>query len=116
MADAIVAGSLIATVVYFLVALIVSAIIIFAVTKVLGESEGMETALPAALAGAIVYALSYFFLGHGFYAAVISGFVWLLALGGLYNMGWFKSLGVAILVWIAAALVGLVLPTVVGPL
>jgi len=30
-------------------------------------------------------------------------------------MGWLKALGVAVIVWIVAAIVGFVLPTVVGP-
>jgi hypothetical protein len=110
------AGSLAAAVVFFLIGLIISTIIIFVVTKLLGEREGLETALPAALVGAIIYALAYFFLGHGLFAALIAGFVWLLALGGLYNMSWLKALGVALIVWIVAILVGLFLPTVVGPL
>jgi hypothetical protein len=110
------AVTLLAAAVFFVVGLIISSIIIFLVTKLLGESEGFETALPAALVGAIIYALAYYFLGHGLFAALISGFVWLLALGGLYNMSWFKALGVAVIVWIAAAFVGIVLPTVVGPL
>jgi hypothetical protein len=111
-----VAVTLLAAAIFFLVSLIVSAVIIYAVTKLFGEREGMETALPAALVGAIIYALSYYFLGHGLFAALISGFVWLLALGSLYNMTWLRALGVAIIVWVAAALVGIVLPTVVGPL
>jgi len=31
-------------------------------------------------------------------------------------MGWLKALGVAVIVWIVAVIVGFVLPTVVGPL
>ena len=105
-----------ATVVFFIVSLIASAIIIFVVTKFLGEKEGIGTALLAALAGAIIYALAYFFLGQGLLAALIGGFVWLLALGTLYHMGWLKALLVAVIVWIVGAVVGIVLPTVVGPL
>lgn len=110
------AVSLLGAAVFFVVGLVVSSIIIFVVTKVLGEKEGFGTALGAALVGAIIYALSYFFLGQGLLAALISGFVWLLALGGLYNMSWLKALGVAVIVWVAAFVVGLVLPTVIGPL
>jgi len=105
-----------ATVVFFIVSLIISAIIIYVVTKLFGQKEGIGTALLAAFAGAIIYALAYFFLGQGLLAALIGGFVWLLALGGLYQMGWLRALGVAIIVWIVAAIVGFVLPTVVGPL
>src|SRR3989304_3280247 len=52
-----------ATVVFFIVSLIISAIIIYVVTKLLGEKEGIGTALLAALAGAIIYALAHFFGG-----------------------------------------------------
>jgi uncharacterized membrane protein (GlpM family) len=55
-------------------------------------------------------------LGQGLLAGLIGGFVWLLALGSLYNMGWLKALVVAVVVWIIAAIVGFILPTVIGPL
>ncbi|HYS99361.1 MAG TPA: hypothetical protein VEO20_01725 [Thermoplasmata archaeon] len=110
------AVSLAATAVFFLVGLIVSTIIIFVVTKLFGEREGVGTALLTALAGAIIYALAYFFLGHGLLAALIGGFVWLLALGSLYHMGWLKAFVVAVIVWVLAAIVGFVLPTAIGPL
>jgi len=109
-------ATLAATAVFFIVGLIVSAIIIYVVTKLFGEREGIGTALLAALAGAIIYALAYYFLGHGLLAALIGGFVWLLALGSLYKIGWLKALVVAVIVWIVAAIVGFLLPTVVGPL
>ena len=109
-------ATLLATAVFFIVGLIVSAIIIYVVTKLFGETEGIRTALLAAPAGAIIYALAYYFLGHGLLAALIGGFVWLLALGSLYNIGWLKALVVAVIVWIVAAIIGFVLPTVVGPL
>lgn len=104
------------TLIFFLVGLIVSTIIIYVVTKLFGEREGVGTAILAALIGAAIYALAYYFLGEGLLAALIAGFVWLLALGGLYNMGWWKALGVAVIVWVVAFIVGLILPTVVGPL
>jgi hypothetical protein len=63
----------------------------------------------------IVYAPAFFF-AQGLVAAVIGGFVWRLALAGLYSMGWLKSLGVAITVWLAAGLVRTFVPTLLGPL
>ena len=108
--------SLAATVVFFIAGLIISAVIIYVVTQLFGQKEGIGTAFLAAFVGAVIYALAYFFLGQGLYAGLIGGFVWLLALGGLYSMGWSKALVVAVIVWIAAAIVGFVLPTVVGPL
>ena len=100
----------------FLIGLIGSTIVIYVVTKLFGEKEGIGTALLAALVGAVIYALTYYFLGNGLLAALVAGFVWLLALGSLYSMGWWKALGVAVIVWVIAFLVGFILPTVVGPL
>jgi len=105
-----------ATLVLFLVSLIVSSLIIFVVTSVLGETEDAGTAVGAALVGAVIYALSYFFLGDGLYAAMISGLFWLIAIGTFYNMSNLKALGVALLVWVAASFVGAVVPTLIGPL
>ena len=102
--------------IFFLVGLIISTVIIYVITKLFEEKEGIGTALLAALVGAAIYALAYYVLGHGLLAALIAGFVWLLALGSLYSMGWWKALGVAIVVWFVAFFVGFILPTVVGPL
>ena len=108
--------ALISAIIYFLIALAVSSIIIWVITKIFGEKEGIGTAIMAALTGAIVYALAYFFLGNGLIAALLAGIVWTLALASLYNMGWLKAIVTAVVVWIVATVVGLFLPTVGGPL
>jgi hypothetical protein len=100
----------------FVISLVVSTVIIYVVTKLFGEKEGIGRAFLAAVIGTIVYSVSYFLFGTGWLAAIIGGFVWLLALKGLYSMGWLKSLAVAVIIWIIAAIVGLLLPTVTGPL
>jgi hypothetical protein len=99
----------------FVFSLVVSTIIIYIVTKILGEKEGLGTAVLAALVGTIVYAGAYFFLGTGMLAAVIGGVAWLIALGSLYKIGWLKALLIAIIVWIVVSLLSF-LPTVMGPL
>jgi len=110
------ASTLAELVIYLIVGLIVSSIIIYLVTKLFGEREGIETAVPTALVGAIIYALSFFFLGQGLFASIIAGFVWLAALVSMYDMSWLKAGATALVVWVAAALVSFVLPTVIGPL
>ncbi len=100
----------------FLVSLAISAIVIFIATKLLGEKEGLGTALLAALIGSIVYSLGYFLLGNGLAAALIAGFIWLIVLGTLYNMGWAKAFVTAIVIWFFASIAGYFLPTVVGPI
>ena len=107
-----------ASVIVFLISLVVSAIIIYVVTKIFGEKEGFGTAILAAFIGAIIYAVAYYFLRPelGWVASLLGGIAWLIALGFLYSMGWLKALGIAIVVWIIAAVVSFFLPTVIGPL
>ncbi|MGM0405465.1 MAG: hypothetical protein ACQEQM_04920 [Thermoplasmatota archaeon] len=109
------ANDLTSAIIYFLIALIISTIIIYAVTKLFGEREGIGTAIIAALTGAIIYALAAFFLGGGIIVSVLAGIVWTLAIGSLYNMGWLKAIITAVVVWIVALLVGIFLPTLGGP-
>lgn len=108
----------ISTIILFFVSLIISAIIIYVVTKILGEKEGFGSALLAAFIGAIIYAVVYYFLKPdlGWLASVIGGIAWLIALRALYSIGWLKAIIIAIIVWILAAVVNFVLPTVTGPL
>jgi len=108
-----------ATLIVFLISLVISAIIIYFVTKIFGEKEeGFGTALLAAFIGAIIYAAAYYFLRPelGWLASLIGGIAWLIALGFLYSIGWLKAIGIALIVWIIAAVVSFVLPTVIGPL
>jgi hypothetical protein len=100
----------------FLVSLVISAIIIYLATKLLGEKEGFGTAILASFAGAIIFALASYFLGAGWVASLIGGIAWLIALGSLYKIGWLKSFVIAVVIWIFAAIVSLVLPTITGPL
>ncbi len=99
----------------FIISIIVSAIIIYAVAKIFGEKEGVGTAFITAFIGSVIYVLSYYFLG-GIIASLIGGIAWLIALGSLYKMGWLKSLVVAIVIWVIASFVGNYLPTLIGPL
>lgn len=100
----------------FIASLIVSTVIIYIVTRIFAQKEGFGTAFMAALVGAIVYTISYFFLGTGFLAAIIGGIVWLAILTHLYNIGFLRSLLIAVIIWVAASLISFVLPTAPGPL
>lgn len=105
------------SVILFAIGLIISTVIIYIVTKLFGEREGIGRAFLTAIIGSIVYSVvAYFLFGNGWAAAIVGGIVWLIALKGLYDMGWLKSLAVAALVWIAATVVGFLLPTAPGPL
>ena len=94
----------------FLISLIISAIIIYAVTALFGEQEGGGTAIAAALIGAIIYGLAYFFLGNGLWAAVLGGIGWVIALASLYDIGWLKAAVIALIIWLIATVVSWFLP------
>jgi len=97
----------------FLISLVVSGLIIYLATKLFGEKEGFGTALLAAFIGAIIFALGTAFLGIGWLAVLISGIAWLIALGILYKIGWLKSLGVAIVIWVFTIIISWLLPNLI---
>lgn len=109
-------ATIVSAVVWFVLALIISALIIYLVTKLFGEKEDIRTALIAALVGTAVYTIVYYLLGNGLIAAFIAGIVWLLALQNLYSIGWIKSLLIAFVVWIVTSIAGVFLPTLTGPI
>ena len=94
----------------FIVALIISTVIIYYVARFFGAKDSLTTAALAALVGSVVYALFYSVLGQGLIAAVIAGIVWLLALQKLYSIGWFRALVIAFFIWIVASLAGMFMP------
>jgi len=100
----------------FVVALIVSMIIIWGVTSLLGEKEGLGAAFVVAIIGAVIYGVAYLLLGNGLLAALLGGIVWLIVLKVGYNMSWLKALLTAVIIWIVALIVGYFLPTLTGPL
>jgi hypothetical protein len=100
----------------FIVGLVISTIIIYITTKLLGQKEGIDRAFVTAIIGTVVYFIMYLIFGNGFIASVVGGIIWLIALRALYNIGWLKALVVAAIVWITATIIGFLLPTVPGPL
>lgn len=100
----------------FLISMVISAIIIYLATKLLGEKEGFTTAIIASLIGAVIFGIASYLIGVGWIASVIGGIAWLIALGTLYKMGWLKSFVVALVIWFFSAIINWILPTVVGPL
>ncbi len=108
--------SAISTVVIFLIGLFVSSIIVYSVTRLFGENRGIKIAVLTAFVGSIVYTAAYHLIGTGWIAAIVGGFVWLVALGILYNMGFIKTAIVAVAIWILATIVSVLLPTTAGPL
>ena len=116
---------IIETAILFVISLFISAVIIYFVTKIFGETEGFGTALLAAFVGAIIYTALYYIFGSisdlaglKWVASLLGGIGWLLALRFLYSIGWLKALGLAILIWILSAVVGYFLPILAttGPL
>jgi hypothetical protein len=100
----------VSTLLSFIVALIISTVIIYYIAKFFGAKDSLTTAVLAALIGTAVYTIFYYVLGQSLIAAFIAGIVWLLALQKLYTIGWFRALIIAIFIWIVTSLAGLFLP------
>ncbi len=100
----------VSTLLSFVVALIISTVIIYYIAKFFGAKDSLSTAVLAALIGTAVYTIFYYVLGQGLLPAFIAGIVWLLALQKLYTIGWFRALAIAVVIWIVTSVVGLFLP------
>ena len=98
------------TLLSFIVALIISTVIIYYVAKFFGAKDSLTTAVLAALIGTAVYTIFYYVLGQGLVPAFIAGIVWLLALQKLYTIGWLRAFVIAVFIWIVTSVVGWFLP------
>jgi biotin transporter BioY len=98
----------------FIIAWVISAIVVYVTSKLFGETEGFGTAIIAALVGAIIYFVMGLLL-PGIIGSLLALVGWLLALKYFYHAGWIKSALMAIVIWILATIVGLLLPTLPGP-
>ena len=103
------------TLLTFIVALIISTVIIYYVAGFFGAKDNLTTALIAALIGTAVYTIFYYVLGSGLIGGIVAGIVWLLTLQKLYSIGWFKALIIAVFIWILTSVAGLFLPMLTGP-
>jgi len=99
----------------FLIGLVISTFLIYVVTKLMGEKEGLKTAFFAALLGSIMFGIVTYVFGYGFIAAAIGGIIWLISLKWLYNTGWLKAILIAVVIWIVVSIVGIFLPTFPNP-
>jgi len=104
------------SIIIFLVGLLVSTLVIYVVTLFMRQRRSMKLALFTAIIGSIVYGIAYVWLGNGFLSAVLGGIAWLLALKAIYHMGWLKALIVAVGIWIITTVIGVLLPSAIGPL
>jgi hypothetical protein len=104
--------------VIFVIGLVISTVIIFAVTALFRGRTNIGKAFITALIGTIVWVVTYYLFGHGLLATVVGGIVWLFALRGIYGLSWTRSAIVAVIIWIVSyfVTVALGLPTTAGPL
>ena len=104
--------------VIFVIALVISTIVIFIVTKLFRGRTNLGKAFITAVIGAVVWVVVYYLFGHGLLALVVGGIAWLLALKGIYGLSWTRAAIIAVIIWIVSyfVTVALGLPTVSGPL
>jgi hypothetical protein len=81
--------------------LIISTVIIYAITKILRKRKVLGTLMES------VQSSCRLRLAWTGFVAVITGIFWLVALQLLYKIGWIKSLIIAVVIWVVASIVGL---------
>jgi hypothetical protein len=104
--------------VIFVIGLVISTVVIFAVTALFRGKTNIGKAFITALIGTLVWVVTYYLFGHGLLATVVGGIVWLVALRAIYGLSWTRSAIVAVIIWIVSyfVTVALGLPTTTGPL
>lgn len=95
----------------FLIRLLISGLIIYLATMLVGKKKRMKTAFITAISGAIIFSVAHYVIDPVMVASILGGIGWLLALQHFYNIGWFRSLVVAILIWFIADIVSSIIPT-----
>ena len=93
------------SVLIFVIGLVVSTIVIYFVSRFVGTKRGLKVAFFIAIIGSLIYATVYYLVGNGLLAAVLGGIAWLLALKGLYKIGWIHALIMAIIIWLCNGLI-----------
>ena len=102
-------------IIIFLIWLLISTVVIYVVTLFMRQRRSIKLALFTAIIGSVVYVIAYVRLENDFLSAVLGGIAWLLALKAIYHMGWLKALIVAVGIWIITTVIGVLLPTAIGP-
>jgi len=104
------------TIIVFVISLVISTVIIYFITKVFGEREGIKYAFLAAISGLIIYGIFNNIIGNNIITNIIGGVLWLFVLKIIYKMKWLKALLIAFIIWVITSLIGFLIPTLPGPL
>lgn len=105
------------TIIVFVIGLVISTVIIYFITKVFGEREGIKYAFLAAISGSIIYGiLNNNLIGNNIITSIIGGALWIFVLKIIYRMKWLKALLIAFIIWGITNLIEILIPTLPGPL
>lgn len=104
------------TIIVFVISLVISTVIIYFITKVFGEREGIKYAFLAAISGSIIYGIFNNIIGNNIITSIIGGVLWWFVLKIIYRMKWLKALLIAFIIWVITSLIGFLIPTLPGPL
>ena len=104
------------TIIVFVIGLVISTVIIYFITKVFGEREGIKYAFLAAISGSIIYGILKNLIGNNIITSIIGGALWIFVLKIIYRMKWLKALLIAFIIWGITNLIEILIPTLPGPL
>jgi len=75
---------------YFVAGLVITTVIIYVATHLMGERGDWGRAIVTALIGYLIYYIFYTIVG-GFLGALLGFLVWLWALRSIYRIAWIRS-------------------------
>ena len=104
------------TIIVFVIGLVISTVIIYFITKVFGEREGIKYAFLAAISGSIIYGILNNLIGNNIITSIIGGALWIFVLKIIYRMKWLKALLIAFIIWGITNLIEILITTLPGPL
>jgi hypothetical protein len=103
-------GSIIGSVVTFVISLLIGGLGIYVGARILTGAGGFERAVWTALFGALAWAVVSLFVGWvpflgGLLATVLGFVVYLAIINARYPGGWVNATGIALVAWIASVVV-----------
>jgi hypothetical protein len=82
----------------------------------IGRTRRNKVRFLAAISGSIIYGIFNNLIGNNIVTSIIGGALWFFVLKIIYTMKWLKALLITFIIWIITSLIGILIPTLPGPL
>ncbi len=84
--------------------------------QIIWRTRRNKDAFLAAFSGTLIFSIFNNLFVNNIIISIIGGAIWFFALKIIYRIKWLKTLLITFIIWIVASLVGILIPTLPGPL